>query len=322
MPRARLNSQMAWQMARTWSSLKLLRREEPRCPEVPNANSLRRVACIGPAGVVGGDQARHIDKQLSWNGLPCQFMCVHGSFLSPASLKRRTRTPANKAAERSVTCIILAAPTPTTGHPLCRLLAIICLAYDLSWIQGSRLVVADRQLLYVSRTPAQTLRRPPTARRIATRITAPTKATRMLVTLMPFTASGMCKKCGGEEAADHGAHYAHDDVADEAVATTAHDLAGQPTSNQPNDDPGKDTHCLTLPFSIPLIEIAPALFFEALSNFCRDLAISHLVNRFNTHDTASEFGALQPFFELALGLARAKDQDGSCIPDTLNRRRS
>ena len=50
------------------------------------------------------------------------------------------------------------------------------------------------------------------------------------------------QRCG-EEAADQGAHDAHDDVADEAVAATAHHLAGQPTSDQPNDDPCKNTHC-------------------------------------------------------------------------------
>ena len=56
------------------------------------------------------------------------------------------------------------------------------------------------------------------------------------------------QRCG-QEAADHGAHDAHDDVADEAVAAPAHHLAGQPTSDQPNDDPRQNTHGATFPFS-------------------------------------------------------------------------
>ena len=44
------------------------------------------------------------------------------------------------------------------------------------------------------------------------------------------------ERCG-QPTSDQGAHHAHDDVADEAVAPTAHHPAGQETSDQPDDEP-------------------------------------------------------------------------------------
>jgi hypothetical protein len=69
---------------------------------------------------------------------------------------------------------------------------------------------------------------------------------------------------------------------------------------------------------MPLLAITRTLGLKPLSNSCSYLAISHLVNRFNSSDTATEFCALKTFFELALGLTRAEYEDGLCIPDTLN----
>jgi hypothetical protein len=45
MPRVTRYSATAWQMARIWSSLKLCRIDDPRCPDVPNATR-----CVGSFG--------------------------------------------------------------------------------------------------------------------------------------------------------------------------------------------------------------------------------------------------------------------------------
>ena len=50
-----------------------------------------------------------------------------------------------------------------------------------------------------------------------------------------------------------------------------------------------------------------------LSNFCRDLAIGHLVNRFDTDDAATKSFIRETLFELSLCFARTKEQDGLCI---------
>ena len=46
------------------------------------------------------------------------------------------------------------------------------------------------------------------------------------------------------------------------------------------------------------------LFLKALSDFRRNMAVSHLVNCFNTYDPAAEAYALKTLFELALCLTR------------------
>jgi hypothetical protein len=57
---------------------------------------------------------------------------------------------------------------------------------------------------------------------------------------------------------------------------------------------------------IPIVELA-SLFLKVLSNFCRNLAIGHLVNCFNTDDASTKSFIRESFFELAFGLARTKD---------------
>jgi hypothetical protein len=52
---------------------------------------------------------------------------------------------------------------------------------------------------------------------------------------------------------------------------------------------------------------------EALANSLGNLAISHLVNGFNSYDASLEGSALDTLFELGLRLARAKYLDGFCI---------
>ena len=69
------------------------------------------------------------------------------------------------------------------------------------------------------------------------RITAPTKATKMLVMLMPLTAFGIFKKCSSKEATNQSPDCANDGISHQTVAPTAHHPAGQPAGNQPNDDP-------------------------------------------------------------------------------------
>ena len=48
------------------------------------------------------------------------------------------------------------------------------------------------------------------------------------------------------------------------------------------------------------ILLPTAIFLKVLSNFGRDLTISHLVNCFNTYDASTEFAFLDPFLQLAL----------------------
>jgi hypothetical protein len=50
-----------------------------------------------------------------------------------------------------------------------------------------------------------------------------------------------------------------------------------------------------------------------LSNFCRNLAIGHLVNCFDNDDAPTESFIRETFFELALCLTRTKEQDGLCV---------
>jgi hypothetical protein len=58
---------------------------------------------------------------------------------------------------------------------------------------------------------------------------------------------------------------------------------------------------------IPIVELA-GLFSKVLSNFCRNLAIGHLVNCFNSDDASSK-----TFFELSFCFARPEEQDGVCV---------
>jgi hypothetical protein len=56
-----------------------------------------------------------------------------------------------------------------------------------------------------------------------------------------------------------------------------------------------------------------SLFWKVLSNFCRNLAIGHLVNRFNTDDPPTKIIFLKTFLQLVLGLARTEYQNGICF---------
>jgi hypothetical protein len=56
---------------------------------------------------------------------------------------------------------------------------------------------------------------------------------------------------------------------------------------------------------IPIVELA-SLFWKTLSNFCRNLAIGHLVNGFNTNDASTESFTRKTFFELSLCLTRTE----------------
>ena len=57
-----------------------------------------------------------------------------------------------------------------------------------------------------------------------------------------------------------------------------------------------------------------------LSNFCRDLAIRHFVNCFNTDDAPTKFISRETLLQLALGLTRTKDQNSFCITNARNHR--
>jgi hypothetical protein len=50
-----------------------------------------------------------------------------------------------------------------------------------------------------------------------------------------------------------------------------------------------------------------AILLKVLANFCGNLAISHLVNGFNTHYTPTKFIFQKTFLQLALGLSGTKD---------------
>ncbi len=63
---------------------------------------------------------------------------------------------------------------------------------------------------------------------------------------------------------------------------------------------------LARPFVVLRESYWQTLFLKALSNFCRNLAIRHLVNSFDTNDAATEFFALKSFSELDLCLTRTE----------------
>ena len=48
---------------------------------------------------------------------------------------------------------------------------------------------------------------------------------------------------------------------------------------------------------------------KILADFCRDLAIRHLVDCFNGDDVPTEIVSFEALFQLALGLARTKQQN-------------
>ena len=56
---------------------------------------------------------------------------------------------------------------------------------------------------------------------------------------------------------------------------------------------------------IPIVEQA-SLFSKVLSNFCRNLAIGHLVNCFDTDDASTKSFIRETFFELSLCLTGTK----------------
>ena len=68
------------------------------------------------------------------------------------------------------------------------------------------------------------------------------------------------------------------------------------------------------------ILLPTGIFLKVLSNFRRDLTISHLVNCFNANDASTELVSLDPFFQLALCLTRAKYQNRFRITNTRNYR--
>jgi hypothetical protein len=47
------------------------------------------------------------------------------------------------------------------------------------------------------------------------------------------------EKVGSNPASQHSAKHSDDDVANQTIATSPHDLSGQETGDQTNDDPGK-----------------------------------------------------------------------------------
>jgi len=55
-------------------------------------------------------------------------------------------------------------------------------------------------------------------------------------------------------------------------------------------------------------------------NFCRNLAIRHFVNGFNTNYAPTKFIFHKTFLQLALGLIRTKDQNSFCITNARNYR--
>ena len=80
MQAARRCSQMAWLMARTWSSLKLDLSEEPPVTRSAEDHLLGRVAGLGPLGVIGRDQPRDVGQPFGRGRLACQFVMGHGRF--------------------------------------------------------------------------------------------------------------------------------------------------------------------------------------------------------------------------------------------------
>jgi len=52
---------------------------------------------------------------------------------------------------------------------------------------------------------------------------------------------------------------------------------------------------------------------KVLSNFCRNLAIRHLVNGLNTKYAPAKFIFHKAFLQLALGLTGTEDQNSVCI---------
>ncbi len=57
-----------------------------------------------------------------------------------------------------------------------------------------------------------------------------------------------------------------------------------------------------------------------LSNFCRNLAIRHLVNCFNPYDASTEVVSFKTCFQFVLGLTRTKYQNRFSITNTRNYR--
>jgi len=57
-----------------------------------------------------------------------------------------------------------------------------------------------------------------------------------------------------------------------------------------------------------------------MANFCRNLAVRHLINRFNSDDASTEVVSLETFLQLALGLTRTKYQNRFCITNARNYR--
>jgi hypothetical protein len=84
----------------------------------------------------------------------------------------------------------------------------------------------------------------------------------------------------------------------------------------------------SVPFAAPALSVrwfnrdpvAGHLFWKVLSNFRRNLTISHLINRFNTRDASAEIIFLETFLQFVLRLARAKYQNRFCITNTRNYR--
>jgi len=65
-----------------------------------------------------------------------------------------------------------------------------------------------------------------------------------------------------------------------------------------------------------LILLPTAIFLKLLSNFVRNMIISHLVHCFNTDDASTKFVSLKTFLQLTLGLTGAKYQNRFCITNT------
>jgi hypothetical protein len=62
------------------------------------------------------------------------------------------------------------------------------------------------------------------------------------------------------------------------------------------------------------------LFWKALSNFCRNLAIRHFINGFNTNYAPTKSIFHKTFSQLSLCLTRTEYQNGICFTNTRNYR--
>jgi len=66
--------------------------------------------------------------------------------------------------------------------------------------------------------------------------------------------------------------------------------------------------------------LLPALFWKVMANFCRNLTVRHLINRFKTDDASTEVVSFKTFSQFALCLTGTKDQNRFGITHSRNYR--